>query len=515
MEKQEKTPSKKRIKKIEPVIEEKIEEKAENEKNEEIIAKPKKSKAKWIILAIFFVILLGISSCYQYLSSNLNQIINTNEDTSLYKQLQLLLSGHNEPLTGENEDRINILLLGIGGEGHDGGNLTDTIMVVSVKPSTKQIALLSLPRDLAVTVPGTKTQFMKINRAYADGGMDLINEKIKEVTDLTMHYYVVLDFEGFQKIIDDLGGIDVEVENNFDGYYHISDCGGTCAKADGGPVYLDKKKTEGPYCIFSFTKGAQKMDGETALMYARIRHAKVAKGDPAENSDFARARRQQKVLEGLQKKAFTTSTLLNPIKISNILGDLSENLKTNLELWQMGKLVMLTNNLQTSSMIHEVIDNGKNGLVKDDIDSISGAYFAVPKAGWGKYEEIQKVAKEIFKTPIIEETNTNTNTNTEKAEENAKIIILNGTTITGLAKQTSDKLTALDLNVVSIGNNPQQNVLYTAIFDLTEKNPETLATLKKELNADTASSDFNKLYANNNINTNQADFIVVLGQDYE
>lgn len=498
-----KTPSKRKVKKAEPAV-------------NEIIEQPKKkSKAKWVILAIIFILLLGLSSCYQYLSGNLREIINTNEQTSLYKQLQLLLSGHDEPLLGEDEDRINILLLGIGGEGHDGGNLTDTIMVVSVKPSTKQIALLSLPRDLAVKNP--ENQYMKINRAYADGGLDLIKEKIKEVTNQTIHYYVVLDFEGFQKIIDDLGGIEVAVENNFDGYYHITDCGGTCENADGGPAYLDKKKKEGPYCVFTFTQGTKKMDGQTALMFARIRHAKVAKGATAENSDFARAKRQQKVLEALQKKAFATSTLINPLKIANILNDLSDNLETNLELWQMGKLVMLTDNLKTSGMIHQVVDNGKDGLVKDEIDSISGAYFAVPKAGWGKYEKIQKTANDIFNTAETSDANANVNTNTqaESKKESAEIIVLNGTATTGLAKQTSDKLTALGLNVVSIGNNPMQNIIYTAVFDLTNNNPETLEILKKQLNAEKSSSDFNKLYANNNININTADFIVVVGQDYE
>jgi len=500
-----KQPHKRKSKKAEPAV---IEEK------KEITEQPKKkSKAKWIILAIIFVLLLGFSSCYQYLSGNLRKIINTNEQTSLYKQLQLLLSGHNEPLAGENEDRINILLLGIGGEGHDGGNLTDTVMVMSVKPSTKQIALLSLPRDLAVK--NSANQYMKINRAYADGGLDLIKEKVKEVTNQTINYYVVLDFEGFQKIIDDLGGINVEVENNFDGYYHITDSGGTCANADGGPTYLDKKKKEGPYCIFTFTQGTQKMDGQTALMFARIRHATVAKGAPAENSDFARAKRQQKGLEALQKKALATSTLINPIKIANILRDLSENLQTNLELWQMGKLIMLTDNLKTDAMIHQVVDNGKNGLVKDEIDSISGAYFAVPKAGWGKYEEIQKVADNIFTVAVEPDTNTNTNTKPEAKKESAKIIVLNGTTTTGLAKKNSDELTALGLNVISIGNNPDQNIIYTAIFDLTNNNPQTLETLKKQLGAEKSSSDFNKLYLNNNININTADFIVVLGQDYE
>lgn len=512
-----KRPRRKKIKFIEPVV---------NEEKAEIIAQPKKkvkkSKLKWILLVIVLIIIIGVGSCYQYLSGSLDKILDTNQDTSLYKQLQLLLSGHNEPLAGENEDRINILLLGIGGEGHDGGNLTDTIMVMSIKPSTKQIALMSLPRDLAVK--NSENQYMKINRAYADGGMDLIKQKIKEVTNQTINYYVVLDFEGFQKIVDDLGGIEVTVENTFDGYYHITDSGGTCDKADGGPVYLDKKKKEGPYCIFKFTKGVQKMDGQTALMFARIRHATVAKGDPAENSDFARAKRQQKVMEALQAKAFKTSTLLNPIKISNILGDLSENLTTNLELWQMGKLVMMTDNLNTSGMIHQVVDNGKDGLVKDEIDAISGAYFAVPKAGWGKYQEIQKVADEIFNTAETVDTNVNANLNSnangntntaEATKETAKIIVLNGTTTNGLAKKASDALTALNYDVISIGNNPDQNIVYTAIFDLTNSNPQTLAALKQQFNAEKSSSQFNKLYANNNININTADFIVVLGQNYE
>ena len=119
--------------------------------------------------------------------------------------------------------------MGIGGPGHEGPNLTDTIMVISIKPQTHEVALLSIPRDLYVNIPGIG--YSKINAAHAYGeeykeslgttGVKLAQEVISNVTSLPIHYYIRMDFKGFEKMIDTLGGVDIDVPCNFYDYLHL------------------------------------------------------------------------------------------------------------------------------------------------------------------------------------------------------------------------------------------------------------------------------------------------------
>ena len=139
---------------------------------------------------------------------------------SLWDNLTRLVGGQDTQLQGEADDRINFLLLGQGGIGHDGPFLTDTMMLVSLKPSTGQVALLSIPRDLDVNIPGYG--FNKINSANAFGetkgagqGAILASQVVSKVFNLPIQYYVRLDFAGFSKLIDQVGGVGVNVTNGF------------------------------------------------------------------------------------------------------------------------------------------------------------------------------------------------------------------------------------------------------------------------------------------------------------
>jgi len=175
-----------------------------------------------------------------------------------------------QQLQGEADGRVNILLIGMGGTGHKGGLLTDTIMVLSIKPEAKQAALLSIPRDLYVPIPGAGSA--KINSAHALGeqretgtGPALAKSVVGTVLDLPIHYYIRVDFAGFTKLIDAVDGLDINVE-----------------KAIADPFYPDER-TEG-YAPFYLKAGPKHMDGKLALKYARSRET---------TSDFDRARRQQ------------------------------------------------------------------------------------------------------------------------------------------------------------------------------------------------------------------------------
>src|SRR5207244_10638311 len=109
-------------------------------------------------------------------------------------------------LKGEGNGRVNILLLGVGGAGHDGPNLSDTIMVVSIDPKTKDVAMLSIPRDLYVKIPGHG--YGKINAANVYGGPTLAARTVANVIGVPIHYYAVIDFSGFKQAVDSVGGGD-------------------------------------------------------------------------------------------------------------------------------------------------------------------------------------------------------------------------------------------------------------------------------------------------------------------
>jgi LCP family protein required for cell wall assembly len=195
------------------------------------------------------------------------------------------------------DGRTNILILGIGGGAHEGADLTDTIMVLSLDNVKKTMALISIPRDI-----WSDTLKDKVNTAYhygelkqKGGGLLLSKVIMEDVIGMPIHYAVVIDFSGFTKVIDAVGGIDVNVPEAFtDPQYpkpgmEQSTCPGDATNA----------------CVYEtvhFDAGIEHMDGARALVYARSRHAEGDQG-----SDFARSRRQQIIMVALRDR-FTHPT---------------------------------------------------------------------------------------------------------------------------------------------------------------------------------------------------------------
>lgn len=190
--------------------------------------------------------------------------------------------------------RINILLLGIGGKEHEGSDLTDTIQIISLSThNLQQSIILPLPRDL-----WSDTLKDRINTAYyygnvqrrSGGGIGFTKEIIQEMTGIPVHYTILIDFGAFKEVINVLGGVSVNVTTPFtDTQFPIA--GKENDTCDGDPLYRCRYQT------ISFESGSQIMDGERALQYVRSRHAT---GD--EGTDFARARRQEELIEAVLTK---------------------------------------------------------------------------------------------------------------------------------------------------------------------------------------------------------------------
>lgn len=217
---------------------------------------------------------------------------------------------------GAAERQANILLLGYGGQGHEGAYLTDSLVLLHSDLASRQTAQIAVPRDLWVQIPPDSGRYAKINSAYAYGrgeaddpvaGGRLATTKVAQVTGLPTDRWVTIDFRGFRALVDALGGVEVDVERSFTAQYPANDDPAI------DPSWLE----------ISFAAGPQRMDGETAIRYARARYS----DDPAEGSDFARSQRQARLVAAITTRLKRPTTWPRAFAIMDAL---QPALRTNL-----------------------------------------------------------------------------------------------------------------------------------------------------------------------------------------
>lgn len=218
--------------------------------------------------------------------------------------------------------RTNFLILGREGarSSRAGTDLTDTMILVSVHQSGDTV-FLSIPRD--VWVPSLRA---KINTAYyygqqrqpGSGGIVLAKAAVEEVISQPVHYAVVIDFAGFEKITDLLGGVDIDVEHSFvDHKFPIA--GKENDECEGDLLFACRYET------ITFTAGWQHMDGQTALKYVRSRQAE---GD--EGTDFARSRRQEKLVLALRSKLLSRPVITSPKLLWTLYQQVAQSVVTDI-----------------------------------------------------------------------------------------------------------------------------------------------------------------------------------------
>ncbi|MBI5018772.1 LCP family protein [Candidatus Gottesmanbacteria bacterium] len=238
------------------------------------------------------------------------------------------------------DGRVNILLLGIPGGNHDGTDLTDTILVLSFHQENQSLAMVSVPRDI-----WSDTLKDKVNSAYhygevkkKGGGLVLAKAIVSDVVGLPLQYALVLDFSGFRKIIDLVGGVEINVQKSFtDTEYPVP--GKEDDTCNGDPLFTCR------YEPLHFESGSQVMDGERALKYVRSRHAEGNEG-----SDFARGKRQQEMLLALKSKLLSKDIYLHPGEVEKLYAAFDAATDTDMnmgELLTVGKLFMQTTKEKT------------------------------------------------------------------------------------------------------------------------------------------------------------------------
>lgn len=293
---------------------------------------------------------------------------------------------------------ISVLLLGYGGAGHQGGFLTDSMILAFINPKIKKVTLISIPRDLYIKLPLNQNEppeGVKINAAYAlgnddrkypekprqytgrAGGGQLAKYAVSRVTGLNVNYFLSLNFAGFVKSIDTLEGVDVNLTEPFtDPMYPITgkendSCGKSEDDIKALTATLSGELLEKEFTCrweqLDFPVGNHHLDGTTALKFVRSRHSSY------NGSDFGRSNRQRALISAVRDKIFTLGFVP---KVIPVINSLRGDLLTDITASDIQKILDLTDNF-SGYTISQVALTTKDVL--KETKSPDGQYILVPK----------------------------------------------------------------------------------------------------------------------------------------
>ncbi|RMG91895.1 MAG: LytR family transcriptional regulator [Chloroflexi bacterium] len=335
----------------------------------------------------------------------------------------------------EGQDRISILLLGVDQRCDESGPThTDSLMLLTIDPVGLSAAMMSLPRDLWVEIPGFGVD--RINQAYyygqvyeyPGGGPVLAVETVEAFLGVPIDYYVAVNFEAFINVVDTIGGIEIDVPEA------ISD-----------PTYPDQCYGYDPFYIEA---GHQTLDGATALKYARTRATL--------GGDVDRAARQQAVILAVRDRVLSLGMLPQLVRQAPQLWQtLQANVRTNMTLDEAVQLALLAQDIPRENITTAVIDY--NYVYNETTPD--GRQVLVPLRS-----KIRELRDELFAppavpTPVIE------NLPALMATEKARVAVYNGTAVFGLAAATQSYLQQFNINVTEIGNADSATYPTTQIID--------------------------------------------------
>jgi LCP family protein required for cell wall assembly len=371
-----------------------------------------------------------------------------------------------QPVTGltgeslpdwEEDERVNILLLGIDRRPDEQFARTDTMILITVDPATGTAGMLSIPRDLWVTIPGysenriNTAHYLGDKNGYPGGGPALAMKTVQYNLGVPVHFYVRVDFDGFRRIVNTLGGIEVDVPQT------IND-----------PKYPDENYGYDPFYI---EVGQQHLDGAMALKYARTRATLGA--------DFDRARRQQQVLFAIREKALAVGVVP---KIPELWATMADTVQTDLQLVDILELAKLSDEITGEDIQTAVIDN----TMTVNYETNTGAQVLLPVR-----ERIRPVMDGIFSSPepagppptptpdpaLLAQAQAAAEAEAQHQaevaaalqDEAAKIVVQNGTARDDLAATTAEYLRDRGFSIVQFGPADRTDYPRTVIVDYTGK----------------------------------------------
>lgn len=319
----------------------------------------------------------------------------------------------------EEKERINILLLGIDQrEGDAGSWRTDTMILISVDPATNSAAMLSIPRDLWVTIPGygesriNMAHYLGDAHGYPGGGVALAKKTVWYALGVPVHYYVRVNFSGFEEIVDAIGGVTINVDR----------------------AIHDESYPDGNYgtIVLDIPAGVQHMDGAMALQFARSRHG---------TGDYDRMGRQQQVIMAVRDKVLSLDMPISSIpKLVELAGEM---VKTDLTLDEIMALAEIAKRVERSNIQSGIIDDNMTTTV------ITPEKWMVEVPDWAK---VRQLVDDLFPALAPSAAPTPSLVKAQLVSEGARIEIQNGTLVTDLANDAAQALRAKGFNVVRIDN---------------------------------------------------------------
>lgn len=396
------------------------------------------------------------------------------------------LLGAGQQLKADQYGRSNILVFGTSEDdpGHEAGELTDSIMIISIDQKNKNAGIISVPRDLWVKygqacTAGYEGRINAVYECQSDGGKnqaagaEALRENVSDNFGIDIQYYAQVNYTVVRQVVDAVGGVTVKIESedprgildrNFDWK-----CGYKC--------YYVKHPN-----------GLVQLDGEHALALARARNAAGGYGLP--NANFDREKNQQKIITALKEKATNAGTLSNPAAVTGIIDALGDNVRTNFVGGEVKTLMNLAKDIPNDKI--KSISLVEAGQMMVTTGNINGQSIVRPVVGIYNFSEIQSFVRKKF--------------DALNGGEAAEVAILNGSTRLGVASSKAKELKAANIAVSSVGDTDANNYPIISWYDLSGgKQPKTAAKLKEVLGV---ASTGTKLPAGVQ---SEADFVIIIG----
>ena len=426
--------------------------KAKSGKKAKKTKKPGSKKRRIIISVVsaILVIILGLGAALLIWGNDILARI-TGGQGNLFD----FFSESYDPLKADDNGRTNILAFGTSGfdmEGteynggvHDGAQLTDSIMLISLDQNTGDIAMLSLPRDLKASPTCTATG--KINEVYWCNNMNNDNEEagatalmaeVGTILGVDIQYYAHLNWGSLENIVDALDGITVTLDEDISDYYYT------------GAVY----KAGVEYTL----------TGEQAIALSRARHG-------TENGDFSRGASQQKILIGIKDKVLSKHFSIGDLlSFASTLGD---NLRTNFSVAEMKTLAHLSSSFDFNSMRQLSLIEPNHLVTNGNINGIS---YVLPSAGAGNYSAIQTYVANML-------------SNDPRGYEDYSILVLNGSGQPGVASTEQTTLKEDKYQNIYTDDAPRGDYDHYTLYALTDTAPGVKKLLEEKYNTTAKSID--------------------------
>ncbi|MEI6228964.1 MAG: LCP family protein [Candidatus Saccharibacteria bacterium] len=419
-------------------------------KNQKKSQKPRwRRVTKWVLLSLLAIGLAFAGyTAYKFIAAG-NNIFQGNI-------LDIFTS---QPLRKDSNGRSNFLILGTSEDdpGHEGANLTDSIMVVSVDQVKKDVYMFSIPRDLRVEYGQACPEGYsgKINSYFScisDGStneseqerLTAMRKMVGDITGMDIQYSAHINWKVLVDTINAVGGVDVDIQGSA-----------------GAPGVLDRNmdwRCNYSCYLVDYDNGVHHLDGEHAL-YLSMARGDVEPTYGLSRSNFDREINQQKILMALKEKATSTGMLTNLGAITKVIESLGNNLRTNVQANEVRTLIQAASDIKSGDIHSLSLVDGPEAVMDG-----SGN----PKLGDFEYDDLQKFIKKNLNSDPV-------------SREAAPVAVFNGSGQSGLGKSEADKLSSVGFNVVAIDNAPDENYGAATVYQIGDGNEATAQKLSEKL----------------------------------